>query len=227
MDQEQFNNEVNAIVKSRVGFVERNYLHVREAYETAYDWPAMDTLRHEISLSIIFGMCQAAITLTNHLLESLLKTSLIFLDAKEGRREKHAGIVVSLVRMFTPGKNKYGGQNLSKNIDSAFSLGLITEDEKKVLHKFRVRFRNAYSHSDKEKTFGDREITGQGLHIEDGKFILDQHETARIADLGIVQGLAQAYQAQVDAIPYFLYMDHLTRAIRGKMFPSSGPAAAS
>lgn len=225
MDQSQFNQEINEIIKSRKEFIERNYVPVRDAYSNSYGWPEMDTLRHEISLSIIFGMSQAAITLTNHFLESLLKNSLIFLDAKEGPREQQQDIVASLVRMFTPGRKKYGRQNLSKNIDSAFSLGLITEEEKRTLHEFRVKFRNAYCHSDKEKTFGDREITGHGVHIEDGKFVLGKDETARISDFTIVQGLAQAFQAQKDAIPYFLYMDTLARKIRQKLFPSAVTAA--
>ena len=42
-------------------------------YSTPYDWPEMDTLRYEICGCISFGLNQAAITLTNHLLESLLK----------------------------------------------------------------------------------------------------------------------------------------------------------
>lgn len=63
MDQEQFSDEVNAIVRSRKEFIDRHYIAVRDAYQDAYNWPELDTLRHEICLCITFGMCQAAIDL--------------------------------------------------------------------------------------------------------------------------------------------------------------------
>jgi hypothetical protein len=225
MDQNQFNQEISQIIKGRKEFIDRNFLRVRDAYENSYDWQELDTLRHEISLAIIFGLCQAAITLTNHFLESLLKNSLVFLDAKIESHKHKERLIVSLVHIFAPGRHKYGRQNLSKNIESAFLIGLITETERQTLDEFRVKFRNAYSHSDKDKTFGNREITGRGVHIEAGKYVLGENETTHIADLTIVQGLAQAFQAQEDAIPYFLYMDALARKIKQKLFPTVSQSA--
>jgi hypothetical protein len=80
--QELLTQEVNKIIKSRIAFINRNYPAVRDAYQNHYNWPEMDTLRHEVCLCLIFGLHQAAITLTNHLVESLLKVALITHDAK-------------------------------------------------------------------------------------------------------------------------------------------------
>ena len=230
MNEEQrleLNAEINEIIKTRKEFIERNYLPLRRAYKEGYDWPEIDTLRHEITLALIFGLAQAAITLTNHLLESLLKNSLIYFDSdKQSSKEPKEinKLVDSLVKLFSPGRTKYGSQYLSNNINSACRLGIITEDEKVQLHEYREHFRNAYGHSDAEKIFGDKTITAQGVKIEDDKLISGDNEISRIAELTIVQGLTQVYQAQEEAIPYFLYMDGLVRRIFSRLFPKSAVA---
>jgi hypothetical protein len=222
--RQQLIQETIEIFKSREEFVERNYLPLRRAYKEGYNWPEMDTLRHEITLALIFGLAQAGITLTNHLLESLLKYSLIYFDSdKQSSKEPKEinKLVDSLVKLFSPSRTKYGSQNLSSNINSACRLGIITEDEKIQLHEYRVNFRNAYGHSDADKIFGDKTISAQGVKIEDGKLVVGQNEISRIAELTIVQGLTQVYQAQEEAIPYFLYMDGLVRRICFRIFPKS------
>ena len=70
--------ELKAIVGERQRVMWQNYLLVRDAYRTEYDFPELDPVRHEIAPCLVFGLPQAAITLTNHLLESLLKYSLIY-----------------------------------------------------------------------------------------------------------------------------------------------------
>ncbi|HEY7319737.1 MAG TPA: hypothetical protein VIE89_19380 [Candidatus Binatia bacterium] len=70
--------ELKAIIEERQSVMWQNYLLVREPYRTEYDFPELDPLRHEVALCLIFGLPQAAITLTNHLLESLLKFALIY-----------------------------------------------------------------------------------------------------------------------------------------------------
>ena len=65
--------EVNKIIRSRRELIYKFYPSIREIYNSHYDLPDMDPLRHEICICIMFGLCQSAITLTNHLLESLLK----------------------------------------------------------------------------------------------------------------------------------------------------------
>jgi hypothetical protein len=100
-------------------------------------------------------------------------------------------------------------------------MGLITKTQKKELHDIRESIRNAYSHSDKDKAFGEQRIPAQAVRFEDGKLIVEQQETPQLAELVIAHGLAQAMQAREEAIPYFLYIDTLVRQIRDKLFGSS------
>ena len=87
-----------------------------------------------------------------------------------------------------------------------------------MLHQFRDRFRNAYSHSDKKKTFGKSSMPVSGIRLENDKFVEDEKGEPEIAKLLIGQGLVQAMMAQNDAPEYFLYIDKLAREIREKLF---------
>lgn len=216
-------DEVNEIIRSRFEFIERNYPSIRDAYRNHYDWPELDPLRHEICICITFGLCQAAITLTNHLLETLLKYALIIQHGKnkEQKEEETKGrIITSFIEKYKEGVQLYGDANLDKTINRACTVGLITKDQKNQLHQFRDRFRNAYSHSDKKKTFGKSTVPVAGVRLENEKFIPDEKSEPEIANLLVGQGLIQAMMAQNDAPEYFLYIDKLARDIREKLFGS-------
>lgn len=213
--------EIIQIIKSRNQFFNQNYPRVREAYHTAYNWPEMDTLRHEITLCLIFGLHQAAITLTNHLLESLLKLALTIHHSEapehvEPAQSSHT--IESFIQIFRSAMSKFGSDTLLRNIDRAAVAQLISEEQKDQLHEFRKVFRNAYSHSDKNKTFGTTRIPAQSIHIEDGKLVVEKPEDPLLSELLIAHGLAQAKQAEQDAIPYFLYMDSVVRQIKTRLF---------
>lgn len=217
----KLNNEVNEIIKSRFEFIDRHYFTIRNAYHNHYEWPELDPLRHEICICIMFGLCQAAITLTNHLLESLLKYALIILHGKNKKQKEEeikGRLITSFIEKYKEGIQLYGGANLDKTINRACTVGLITKDQKNLLHQFRDRFRNAYSHSDKKRTFGKSTMPVAGVRLENERFVADEKSEPEIANLLVGQGLVQAMMAQNDAPKYFLYIDKLVREIREKLF---------
>ena len=214
--------ELTAIVEERQRVMWRNYLLVREAYRTEYDFPELDPVRHEVALCLISGLPQAAITLTNHLLESLLKFALIYDYAIKHQPNTQPPPMASthaLTDWLRPAKKLYMDKNLSFTIDRACSLGFITEDQSKQLHEFRRDFRNAFSHADKDKTFRDAATQVAAAHVESGTIAMEQSEEVPIADLLIGQGLFQVTYTRKNAVPYFLYVDRLAREIRVKVFP--------
>jgi len=223
--QKIWSEEANEIVKERIEYMQKYYPAVRDAYRSHYDWPNLDTLRHEISLCIMLGLFQAAITLTNHFMESLLKNALI---AKESEGETpddtdvKGQVIDSLVSHFAEAIRKYDNEDLGNNINRACSLGLITKEQKKQLHAFREQFRNAYSHSDKSKTFGDLTVPMKGIRLEDNRLQLDQETEPFVAALPIGQSIIQGMQAEAHAPDYFLYMDNLARQVREKLFGPIG-----
>jgi hypothetical protein len=217
--------ELKAILEERQRLMLQNYLLVRESYRTEYNFPELDPVRHEVALCLVFGLPQAAITLTNHLLESLLKFALIYDHAikhQPNTQPPPKASIRALRDWLRPAKELYMDKDLSFTIDRACSLGLITKEQKKRLHEFRQNFRNAFSHADKAKTFGNVVTQVNAAHLEAGRIATEQPEEVPIADLLVAQGLFQVTYARNNAAPYFQYVDHLAREIRAKVFPEDG-----
>lgn len=215
-------DEVNAIIRERQTTIGKNYLRVRDCYLTEYGLPELDPLRYEITLCLTFGLYQAAITLTNHLLESLLKYALIYHHAlqKQQERQRIEGHAVeALIEWLSEGKNLYADKNLDDNINRACTLGLITKEQKNKLHDIQQTFRNAYGHADKGKTFGEATVPVEAVHFTGERVVRDGKKEVRLADLLIFQGIFQVIYAEKDAVPYYLYIDSLARQIIAKLFP--------
>jgi len=219
--RKKYADEVNEIINSRFEFISRHYLSIRKSFQNYYDWPELDPLRHEICICITFGLCQAAITLTNHLLESLLKYALIIKcgdNIKQSNEDIKGRAITALIDKYKNCIEKYNNQSLSKTINLARKEGFISKEQKKQLHNFREIFRNAYSHADKIKTFGKSTIPVTGIRLENNKLAIDEVNEPEIAFFLIGQGIVQFEIAQKTATPYFLYIDRLVREIRDKLF---------
>jgi len=223
MNEEQnsiLSEEIKEIINSRFQYINKNYIKVRNAYKNNYGSTELDPLRCEISLCIILGLCQAAIALTNHLLESLLKYALITRHSenkKTGPTKTIKPIVTTMIETDEEGRKLYENANLDKTINRACTLGLISKEQKKHLHEFRERFRNAYSHADKRKTFGNSSMPVTGFRIEPDGLKADETRETKIAEFLPVQGIFQAEIAHKEAPQYFLYIDSLAREILDKL----------
>lgn len=127
--------------------VTQNFDKVQDLITSPYNWPLLDSIRHEICNCILVDCSQAAVTLTNHLLEKSLKAVLMhnepsnqnYTDARE--IEEH----------FENMNNQYGSIVLHQTIDTCKDKNLISDEQAQVLHKFRDKFRNAFGHADPKK----------------------------------------------------------------------------
>ncbi len=203
----------NILKDSEQGFL-KNYISIRKIYKNEYGWPELDPIRYELCLCIIYGHFQAALTLTNHLVEALLKYSLIyatFIMKKDKRKGKD--IVLSLVEDMEQGIQQYDDETMYNNINTAFKLGLINKTQKNRLHQIRENIRNPYSHADKSKMYGDSIVPVQGIEIKDSGISGDEESVQKIKSLPFLQGIAQVMQAKEYAIPYFKEIDILARSI--------------
>src|SRR5437868_15550916 len=107
------------ISKSIQQTVEQNIKTYGHFVSEPFNWSLLDSVRDEICTCLITGCSQAAITLTNHLLEKSLKvflfhvepTSQNYTDAEE--IEKH----------FNEMNRIYGGKDLSDTINNCYSKG--------------------------------------------------------------------------------------------------------
>lgn len=220
-------NEINSILKSRGQFINENYLKIRFQYQNPYNFPDFDPIRHEICMDILFGLYQSAITLTNHLMETFLKLSLIykeFLDEHENKNEKESKIDVDnlpsmLANELRPFNDKYNGKDLSFTINRACKIGLISKEEKKQLHEFRERFRNPYGHADRKKQHGESSTGVQGATIEGDELKFGVENEMKLFEMLFFQGIAQWHHAEAYSLPYFSYLDQIIRRTLLKIFP--------
>lgn len=226
MDEEQFQeikSELQEVVDSRSDEMFESYIEVRDILQTAYEWPEVDVLRHEVCLCLIFGLYQAGMTMTNHMLESFLKTSLGYKESFDNfEPENEDKSTEALVQSLKPGFEKYDDKSLYQTIEAAYKKDLISEDQKDRLHEFRDDYRNAYSHAQKAKIHKDREIPIQSVQLdeESKEFEVEPETEQKIVDLPFIHGQAQYYHAKAHAPAYFRYVNDLVWQVKEKLFPS-------
>lgn len=215
---EQFIKELN-------DEIDINYKTIENIFNLEYGYPELDPLRDEICKCIICGLNQAAITLTNHLLEASLKKCLAM---KYSITNKKA--IVDLKDAFKDGIIKFDSKNLFQTIDKASEQDLITKEQKKRLLEFKDKFRNPYSHATSAKIFEEAKIKGTVISLQEGErgedlikriFQTETNEMMSIKDILPIQGIAQTIFAKEDIVPYFTEIDEIIREMLKRLKPNS------
>lgn len=215
-------DEINELISERVRDVGQTYPKVRQAFKIPYNWPEIDILRYEACVCIIFSLNQAAITITNHMLESFLKYAISYKQSIENDEFKKADDISRLTEALIPAFEENDSKDLRYTINKSCSLGIITKEQEKMLHKYRVSMRNAYGHAEKQKIHEDREIPIQLASVNEKTGIqIKEERTTKILHMPFMHDMAQIYHAKANSIPYFLYIDLLVRESMPKVFPSS------
>lgn len=199
MDKNTLQNEIQANFSSASW---EAYAKIRDSYLIVLH-SKYDSLRDEICKCITFKCFQASITLTNHLLELFLKDSLIFNECGTAKVDNP-----QVFDIYGQAVEKFDGLDLNDTINRARTADIITRDEKKKLHEFRERLRNAYSHAEKKKLFSGKDP----VNFVTGKFdgsAPSPVKTVPASDFFLAHGLMQEAMASNDAIPYFLYVDEI------------------
>lgn len=196
--------------------IQKNYSLVAYAFENEYDWVDVDPVRDEICKCIICGLHQAALVLTNHLLESVLKKARITNESKINKTDAD-----NICSIFNHATSEYANEPLHGNIEYAYNKGFISEEDKKYLHYCRKRFRNAFSHADPVGTFGKDSIPASLVTIgEDSNAEIGISEVPInlfIANTPFLQGVVGCMVAKELAPEYFLKVDEIARKIRGEL----------
>ncbi|MEJ7626157.1 MAG: hypothetical protein WKF35_04800 [Ferruginibacter sp.] len=179
---------------------------------TPYNWPLLDAIRIEICDCILVGASQAAVTLTNHLLEKSLKALLMHNEPTNQNYTDAAEIEAHFENL----NNQYGGMILQNTIDACVGNGLITDEQGANLHEFRKKFRNAFGHADPKKTFGETKkrigIFNPFVHEE------FQFSEVKVANFPFLQDKTQKEIANNECVNYFRYVDSVIKEVMPKLF---------
>jgi hypothetical protein len=192
--------------------VQRNFEKITDIINAPYNWPLLDSIRNEICDCILVDSTQAAVTLTNHLLEKSLKALLMHSEPSNQNYTDAAEIEAHFENL----NNQYGGMMLNRTIDTCAEKGLITAEQASKLHDFRGKFRNAFGHADPQKTFGERKkrvgIFNPYVHNE------VQAAEVKVANFPFLQDTTQKQIADSEGVDYFRYVDGVIKDVMPKLF---------
>lgn len=199
--------KVEIFIKELENNIQENIPKVQNQFLIDYGWSEFDPLREEISRCLICDFCQAAITLTNHLLENFLKTMLIYNDKSCIDKTQ------DIRKSFNAGIEKYNDKNLIETIGYAKRLGIISKEDSQILIKYKDDFRNAYSHADKKKIFKDLKLPTQEISLnKDLEYEIRASENSNLFELLFAHGFAQALLSKKTAFEYFIKVDEIIRS---------------
>lgn len=134
--------------KAFVENLNKNFEKQSEYFEfDFYVFSELGTIVFEINKCLILEFYRASITLTNNLLERLLKLSLIYNEVGTGPIP-----IETWNDVFKEPNIKYNSNNLGQSIELCKKFNLITQDEKDYLFTIiREIMRNGFSHADTTK----------------------------------------------------------------------------
>lgn len=203
------------IIDLIVSNIHKNYPSIVSSIENEDNFLPIAPVRREICLCLMCGFYQAAIVLTNHLLESALKKFLILV---ESRGNKVA--TSDIANTFKYATDKYAGEILKNIIDKAYSKGLILESEKDMLHQFRQKYRNPFSHANPKQTFPEKTLSVRLVSQDEisnpedfAKFFAGPNMELDPQNFLPIQGLLQALMAQESSADYFFKVDEILCSI--------------
>ncbi|GAB4007106.1 hypothetical protein GCM10028808_10340 [Spirosoma migulaei] len=172
-------------------------------------FPELESLVFEINKCLIFEFYRASITLTNNLLERLLKIALIYNETGIGPQP-----IQDWNSTFLAPNEKYTSIPLGNSIEKCKKEGIITEVEKDSLfNTIRELMRNGFSHADPSKILKDlpEEITllqGSFSNPTDIKKIEINYKS-----VPIFQSLQMDTFAKHNALEYFDFIFRLMEEI--------------
>lgn len=159
---------------------------------------------------LIINAYSASITLTNHILERLLKLALI---------QNDIGLEPIKIKNWNntfEKTHKYSKMVLSDTIENCHKFNLISDSQKEYLTDIRGNLRNGFSHYDPTKILVDNEETSK-IHFPNEKPEDSFDIEVNMKQIPVLQNYYVRKFAKENAIVYFDFVFHLIRSIEKKL----------
>ncbi|WP_024479784.1 hypothetical protein [Cellulophaga baltica] len=195
--------------------MDKNFLELSKYYDFNLEvFCEFNTLIFEINNCLLIELNRAAITLTNHLLERLLKLALINNETGIGPIEFE-----NWNKAFEEPNKKHGTSVLADSINKCRKIELISEEEKNFLFDtIRVLMRNGFSHADSSKILADLPDDSKMFQ---GSF---SNPNDRLKEVNVNQKIIPTFQAiqmenfaKDNAKSYFDFVFHLIFRIEKRL----------
>jgi hypothetical protein len=204
--------------KFEIGFkkkIDKNYKERSKYYDFNLEvFCEFNTVIFEINNCLLLEFDRAAITLTNHLLERLLKLALINNEVGISSIE-----IENLTKAFEKPNKEFGTINLGNSIERCRKAELITIDEKNFLFDIvRILMRNGFSHADSSNILKDlpnESIMHEGSFSEPNKALREVNINQKI--IPTFQAIQMENFAKENAKTYFEFVYHLIFRIEKRL----------
>jgi len=195
--------------------IDKNFFELSKYYDFNLEvFCEFNTLIFEINNCLLLELNRAAITLTNHLLERLLKLALINNEIGIGPIE-----LEKWNEVFQEPNEKHGASDLGNSIEKCKKNELISEREKNYLfNTIRVLMRNGFSHADSSeilKNLPDDSKMFQGSFSNPNGAIKEINLNQKI--IPTFQAIQMENFAKDSAKPYFDFVFHLIFRIEKRL----------
>lgn len=161
----------------------------------------MDSLNpiiHQVCDCLLVDANIAAITLTNFLIERVLKLGVIM---REGNGKSY-NFNESLDQLFKHEIDNYDDKNMEQTINKSKSLGLITKEEAKELKGIKEKYRNPFSHASHKEILVGATTTITKLSSSNPNEI--KEETVDISTFPLLQGFGLSEYCKKHAFNYLV-----------------------
>jgi hypothetical protein len=202
--------------------IEVNYRLLEKFYnDNLLVFCELTSLRNEILSCILLGLNQASIFTTNHLMERILKLSLI----KKYTLKYNYLNTVLYNQKIKEAIEKYDGIILNKSIELALSENIISKEQEIRLKELKNEFRNPFSHAEVSKINAQAPefFKGHMFSFEEVKNNLINNNPIQIPEQIEIStsspAIAQFYQENVskeNAYSYFEEIYTFLKVLEGK-----------
>jgi hypothetical protein len=218
-------DELEKIVNQKAQYALTVYGHLRDSYQSPFcdsGTPQLESLRLEAALCLLFGMNQAAITITNHLMESFLKYVLAYHFSHLDPSPSIDASPSAQMERLQSAMERVDQMDLEVTIKMACRRNIVGKEDKDILLGIKDEFRNPYSHASKTKLFGQKKTTVYPACITpEGRITPSLPLEINIGRSPLVSWYAQYEHAKTRALPYFIYMDDLIRRTLATLYEGS------
>jgi len=170
--------------------IEKNFNQLKEFYDHSFmEFCELNFLKNEILTCQLFELFQSSIFSTNHLLERMIKLSLI----KKHTIEYDYSDLENYSEKLKESETEFDGLTLYNSLKKALEKELITESEYNFLINAKNEFRNPYSHAEVGKVIkNDNDFRGFMFNISDVKEKLKSGKTLDIPEPKIIPKFSPA-----------------------------------
>ncbi|TRW22398.1 hypothetical protein FMM05_18010 [Flavobacterium zepuense] len=200
MDQEYYKTFYNRII-------ERNHekLFPYREFESPI-FCNLTGLMNENFTCLMFDNFIASITVSNHILERMIKLTLIY------NKSLHADKATSIAAY-----NQYQGKPLGKNIEACRNLNIISKQEYDHLKQIvNDVMRNGFSHSEFEKVIGDIPYVTKGYQGSFHSREIKEVEIDRRHFVSLSQMMMHDFAKQ-NAFEYYKYLRYLLSELEKRL----------